>query len=337
MALFEGSLLPHLMAPSSPLSRPPPRELHPREASHLLANTDTLVFDCDGVLWRGKEAIDGASDALARLRASGRRLLFVSNNSTVARRDYAEKLASLGFLGVKEDDIINSGFAASVWLRRRFLEGDNEVSDSAGNTARPKVFVCGEQGLVDEVTGAGFAVVSAPSADTPVRELERLEVDPEIVAVVCGLDRKLNYASLTYAHLCLTEIPGCAFLATNMDTTLPVPGNRMLPGGGATMAGLICSAGRQPDDVVGKPSTFMMSECILAPGGAAGEAGLSPARTLMIGDRLNTDVAFGRRCKLATLLVLTGVSSLADLPEASDEETPDYWAQSVVDLASGLN
>jgi phosphoglycolate/pyridoxal phosphate phosphatase family enzyme len=309
------------------------QELTPERASLLRKDVDTVVFDCDGVLWRSGTAIPGAPEALKAIAASGIRCLFVSNNSTLSRADYVQKFDRLGFSGVNSDDIVSTSSAAGVWLRKRFLgQTQGESSTGGADERRPKVFVCGESGLVAEVTAAGFDVVPPPPSDLTVKEIEAIQVDKDIVAVVCGFDRAMSYAKLTYAHLCLVEIPNCTFLASNLDTTFPVSEGRMVPGSGATTAGLMASTGRHPDGIVGKPEVFIMEECILAGGGSSDT--LDPARTLMVGDRLNTDIAFGRKCGLRTLLVLTGVSQLSDLPDASDLETPDLWAASVADLAA---
>lgn len=124
--------------------------------------------------------------------------------------------------------------------------------------------------------------------------------DPEVGAVLCGLDMHINYKKIGKAFRYLRENEGCLFVATNMDSTFPTHGS-VYPGGGATIAPLVFCSGRQPI-VVGKPEKAMM-DCILETNH------LDKSRTLMVGDRLDTDILFGKTSGIATLMVLTGEST----------------------------
>lgn len=87
--------------------------------------------------------------------------------------------------------------------------------------------------------------------------MDKITIDPGIGAVVCGLDRFFNYYKVLYAYRCLETIPGCLFVATNLDSTYPST-HFNYPGGGATTSPLITATGRQPDFVCGKPNTFLL-------------------------------------------------------------------------------
>lgn len=180
-----------------------------------------FLLDCDGVLWRGNEPLPGAPEAVRALRASGRKVLYFTNNATLSRRGYLEKLRRLGF-EAELSDIYCSSYAAAAWLRGKVK----------------KAYVIGEEGLVEELTLAGIEISSPEEAE----------------CVVVGLDRRLTYRKLEEALLSLRR--GALFVATNKDPTLPTE-RGLAPGAGAIVAALETAAGRRPDVVIGKPSPFM--------------------------------------------------------------------------------
>jgi len=141
--------------------------------------------------------------------------------------------------------------------------------------------------------------------------------------VVCGLDLSINYTKLCKAFQYLTRIPGCHFIVTNEDSTYPVPGGRLI-GGGAVSAPLRYSV-RDPI-CTGKPSTTML-DCIKA------KVHFDPKKTIMVGDRLSTDILFGKNGGLATLLVLTGITTEEEVsgPNASSI-VPDFITQALGDF-----
>ena len=141
-------------------------------------------------------------------------------------------------------------------------------------------------------------------------------LDPSVAAVVCGLDTSINYTKLSKAFQYLTRNEGCVFLATNEDSTYP-DSSGLLPGAGSLSAPLRFALGRDPLSV-GKPSKTMLdcvrAKCVLSgPGSNRADWVLpvcrhdfDPTRTIMVGDRLNTDILFGQQGGVSTLLVLTG-------------------------------
>jgi 4-nitrophenyl phosphatase len=145
--------------------------------------------------------------------------------------------------------------------------------------------VVGEEGLVSALEKAGVTAKS----DHPD-------------AVVVGLCRTFDYAMMSQAmqHLLRPEV---RFVATNGDVTLPVEGGRLVPGSGAIVRAIASCAGRDPE-VVGKPNPYAI-EWILR------EAGVAAADTLVVGDRVETDIAAGQRAGCDVHLVLTGVTRAA--------------------------
>jgi len=189
-----------------------------------------------------------------------------------------------------------------------------------------KVYVIGQDGLEEELRDEGVAYIGGtdPKDNTfqPFK-LEGFELDPSVGAVLCGLDTAINYTKLSKAMQYLTRNPGCLFLATNEDPTYPVSAG-YLPGAGAVSAPLRYALRRDPISI-GKPNATML-DCIKA------KHDFDPSRTIMIGDRLDTDILFGKRGGVSTLLVLTGVTTERDISSPSPIAVPDYILQSLGDL-----
>lgn len=269
-----------------------------------LERIDAFLFDCDGVLWRGDEMIPGASKLVAFLREQGKKVLFVTNNSTKSRATYVEKMKNMG-ISTSKNDIITSASATASYLSRRLEKGSS-------------LYVIGESGLVAELESIGFSCCSQ-SIDT---QLFPTKTDPSIRAVVVGLDRSISYYKLAYGTICLLNESDCLFVATNSDPTMP--GQRtILPGAGAIIASLQTAVGRPPDVCVGKPSHELLDDIIST-------YSLNPSRTCMIGDRLSTDIRFGNLGGLQTILVFSGVTDPSQVESIQDPaEKPHYCVQSV--------
>jgi len=142
--------------------------------------------------------------------------------------------------------------------------------------------------------------------------------------VLCGLDTSINYTKLSKAFTYLRSNKDCAFLATNTDSTYP-SAEGLLPGAGSISAPLSFALGRQPVSI-GKPASTML-DCVKA------KYNFEPKRTIMVGDRLNTDIEFGKNGGLATLLVLTGITHESEVVGPSASKTvPDYFTSSIGDL-----
>ncbi|KAJ7764626.1 HAD-like domain-containing protein [Mycena maculata] len=281
----------------------------------LLAKYDTWMFDCDGVLWHGDRLIDGAIEVLDLLRSRNKKVLFVTNNATKSRKSYKGKFDTLG-VEAHVDEIYGSAYAAAVY-----------VSSVMKLPKDKKVYVIGMKGMEDELRDEGVAFLGGTDpADSTLSpfSLDAFTLDPTVGAVLCGLDTSINYTKLSKAFQYLTRNTGCAFLATNEDSTYPAGGG-LLPGAGAISAPLRYALGRDPVSI-GKPASTML-DCIKA------KVNFDPARTIMIGDRLNTDILFGQNGGLATLLVLTGITTEAEVtgPTASSI-VPDFVTQSIGDL-----
>ncbi|GER33821.1 2-phosphoglycolate phosphatase 2 [Striga asiatica] len=293
--------------------------LNPKSTADLLYSVDAFLFDCDGVIWKGDALIDGVSETLDALRAMDKKLVFVTNNSTKSRRQYAEKFHSLG-ISVTEDEIFSSSFAAAMYLKVNHYPKEK------------KVYVIGEEGILEELELAGFTGLGGPEdwkRTVHLKPNNLFEHDKHVGAVVVGLDQYINFYKLQYATLCIRENPGCLFIATNRDAVGHLTDLQEWPGAGC-MVSAICGSTQKEPIVVGKPSTFLM-EFLLK------KFNIPTSRMCMVGDRLDTDILFGQNAGCRTLLVLSGVTNLRDLGHSSNHILPEYYTGKLSDVFGLFN
>ena len=253
-----------------------------------------VLFDLDGVIYRGKTVLPHATETVAWARHRGLAVRFLTNNSTVTRDEYSRRLGEFG-IPTPPQQVMTSAYATALYLKSR---GDDGAT----------VLVVGEGGLRDEITAVGLHVVLPPAGDG-------------VRYVVVGMDRAFNYASL---HTAMSAIrSGAEFIASNRDPTFPVE-NGLLPGGGTIVAAIESAVGFAPL-LIGKPETRMV-ELVLA------DVKCKPAQALIVGDRLDTDIKTGRAAGIHTALVLTGISSADDARRASEEMKPEWVIETLAQL-----
>lgn len=249
-----------------------------------IRDAEAFIFDMDGVLYRGKQALPGVNEIIAALEARGLPYLLATNNSTATPADYVRRMAEYG-VTVTESHLQTSATATRDYLKR-------ELPDGA------VLLPIGAPALTEQLqAGTTFKITDDPAED--------------VAAVVVGLDQGFTYESMTRAMKAIRN--GARFIATNADATLPVE-DGVLPGAGTMIAAIATASGRQPT-VIGKPETLMMTS-------AVAQLGTSASKTVMIGDRLDTDILAAARAGLTTALVLTGVTTRNDL--AGSDIVPDY-------------
>jgi 4-nitrophenyl phosphatase len=238
-----------------------------------------VVMDMDGVLWRGEEPLPGLAEMFVWLAETGMPYVLASNNSGKTRADYIAKLARMGVDDVPESSIVTSGTATAAYLQSRYRPGT-------------RVHVLGMDGLRQTLDEAGYDVYNQ-SNDEPVE------------VVVVGVDFALTYDKLKQAALYIRS--GADFVGTNPDRTFPLP-EGLVPGTGSLIAALQAATDRQPV-IIGKPGRPMFQ--------AALDVLDSPAaQTVMIGDRLDTDIQGAQEAGLKTILVFSGVTTADELAGA---------------------
>ncbi|XP_013917001.1 PREDICTED: SH3 domain-binding protein 1 [Thamnophis sirtalis] len=297
----------------------------------VLDEAQGLLFDCDGVLWTGERAVPGAPELMERLNQNGKITLFVSNNSRRSVAELERRFSRLGFRGVRGEQVFSSALCSALYLRKRLLGGEAGDGDSAASTPG-RVFVLGGEGLRGELRDAGLRLTDEEGdGDEEPPGQEGLPVR----AVVVGYDDQFTFAKLSEACAYLRD-PRCLLVATDPDPWHPLSSGQRTPGTGSLTAAVETASGRKAT-VIGKPNTYMF-ECIVE------RFGVDPSRMLMVGDRLETDILFGKNCGLDTVLTLTGVSHLeeaqaymaSDSPSAKDL-VPHYYVDSIADLIPGLD
>ena len=251
------------------------------------------AFDLDGTLYRGNEGVPGAHEVVARLESLGARIIYVTNNSGLTRQDYVDKLTSFGFQ-VSIEQIVTSGNVAAHYCLAHQLS---------------RVFVVGESGLVGTLRELGVEVVNADYDGLIGTQTGGAQ------AVVSGICRKaLSYNLIDSAMQ--VAMATLTYIACNRDMTFPVEQGRFCPGSGAIVAAIEACSGVKAI-TVGKPEPAILLH-------ALAQIGMRPEETLMVGDRMDTDIACGKAAGADTCLVLTGVTQKA---------VPNQWCVgSVKDL-----
>ena len=239
-----------------------------------------VIFDLDGVVYRGAQPVPGARELVAWLHERGVLVRFATNNSMIARAGYVERLASMG-IATAADEIVTSSSATVEHLRRH-----------APGVRR--VLAIGADGMREELRAAAFDVTMASElADGhdggPLPE--------PFDAVIVGLDPDVDYGRLGVAMSAVAA--GARLVATNADARYPTAVG-FLPGAGAIVAALATATGVTPE-VIGKPEPAMFAAILEA-------SGVPGADTVVIGDNPASDILGARRAGCAAILVLTGVA-----------------------------
>ncbi len=231
-----------------------------------------LVLDMDGVLWKDTSPLGDLSGIFNRIRVLGLGVVLATNNATMTVAEYLDKLHSF-HVTLEPWQIVTSSEATAQTLARKFPQ-------------KGEIYVVGENGVAAALCEKGFTAITDPEDERPV------------IAVVAGIDRTLTYAKLRRAAFHIRA--GAAFYGTNPDATFPTPVG-LVPGAGAVLAAIETATGTTPI-VIGKPSPYMFEL-------SAERLKLRADEILVVGDRLETDVAGGQALGTRTALVLSGVST----------------------------
>jgi 4-nitrophenyl phosphatase len=254
---------------------------------------DTVLCDLDGVVWLAHQPIAGSVEAVADLRRSGRRVIFVTNNSAATAAQHEQALAEVGIAA--HGDVASSAMAVTALV--------------APGT---RVLVAAGPGVVEALERAGADVVI--NTGEPLTDA--------VDAVVVGIHRDFDYDRLAVAADAARRCR--RLIGTNTDSTYPTP-DGLLPGGGSILAAVAVASGIDPV-IAGKPHqplATLVESMLAEPQGA-----FDPARVLMVGDRPETDGRFAALLGCRFALVRSGVNPAAS--EIDDVTTVDL---DVADLA----
>lgn len=249
-----------------------------------------LILDMDGVIWRSDTPIGNLSEIFSRIEARGLKYVFATNNGTKTPEQYMERLAGFG-VNVQPSQVVTSALGVAFMLSHKYPKGT-------------KIFMIGGDGVRVALEEKGFEVLSISNA-------------AEAKVVVVGIDRSVTFEKMCEATLLIRS--GVPFYATNPDKTFPTPRGE-IPGAGAWISVITTATDVEPI-YAGKPFPFMM------------ELSLERLRTkkeetLVVGDRLETDIAAGQAVECPTALVLSGVST---------KEQANMWAPKIDVIAEDLS
>lgn len=300
-------------------------QITPTNANILTSHYDNFLFDCDGVIWLDEALIPGVKQTLLTLKSLGKRVAFITNNSSKSRNEYLAKFLRLGIDDVTRDMIYPTCYAAAMELHRLKIPKGS------------KVWVLGDHGIEEELKIQGYVPVGGldPSLDLEFDpDHPALQVDPDVKAVVVGSTKQFSYmkVALTLQYL-LHKNKSIPFIGTNIDRSYPGPNGLVLPAGGSVVNLMEYTANRSFISV-GKPSPLFLDMVLES-------QGFDRERTLMVGDTLYTDIKFGNDGKLGgsnggSLLVLTGGSTKEDMERVEEELKPRYYMESLGELGEAL-
>lgn len=255
-----------------------------------------FLFDIDGTIAVGNELLDGALELLKYIEAIGGKSYYITNNSTKSNNDYVEKFRTCFNLETTEDLFITSGYMILQFLLK--------------NYSQDKIFVLGTGSFISELRKNGLRILET--------------AEENIACVVVAYDSELNYGKLIEVCkvLSTTDAP---FYATNPDLCCPIDFG-FIPDCGAICEMITHSTGKEPI-YLGKPSAEVVRICQEA-------SGFTDEETLVVGDRLYTDIACGINAGVDTCVVYTGEAQPKDL-----ENTPypaTYCFQDVRELLNTI-
>ncbi|XP_050075512.1 uncharacterized protein LOC126562947 [Anopheles maculipalpis] len=288
--------------------------LSKKEAKQFLDSFDTVLFDCDGVLWTVFEPIEGANVALELTREHGKCVKFITNNSVRPFASYRQQLLGLGY-NAEEADIIHPARSIVHYLRARKFDG--------------LIYCLGTENFKATLRQAGFELIDGPTQPLPEsfhQIIATVHDDAPVRAVVVDIDFNVNYPKLMRAEMYLKRSEDCLLIAGASDKTIHVRHGCDIIGPGWFVEMLEQAVGRRAI-LLGKPGYQLRA-------GVVQEYGLKqPSRTLLVGDMLEQDMAFGSLCGFQKLLVLSGGTTKEQMGRTNNTlQQPDYYADSVADL-----
>ncbi len=249
-------------------------------------NKKLFLFDIDGTIAVGDTLYDGSKDLLDYIDAIGGKAYYITNNSTKSGADYVRKFKDSFGLSSTEEQFVTSGFMTIQFLKKHYAD--------------KKIFVLGTASFIHELKKNGLTVTE--------------EVDSDIACVLCGYDSELNYQKLISICqvLSTTDVP---FYATNPDLCCPIDFG-FIPDCGAICKMIEYSTGKVPV-YLGKPAKEVCELCLDL-------SGFSKEETLVVGDRLYTDIACGINAGVETCVVYTGEATPEEVAKSPYKPTYAY-------------
>ena len=256
-----------------------------------LKNKKLFLFDMDGTLYLGNRLYDFTEELLYTIKSQGGKYIFMTNNSSKSVNDYIKKLASLG-ITAEYDDFMTSSQATAYYLNKSYK----------GKT----LYVCGTESLKEELRQNGFEITE---------DLTKVDL------IVMGFDTELTFKKLHDVSYMLLTRESIPYIATNPDYVCPTEFGSVPDCG--SVCDMLYNVSKRRPIFIGKPSSLM-------PSLAMEKTGYTKEETVVIGDRIYTDIKSGLNAGASTILVLSGETT-REILEAS-EDNPHYVMESAKEL-----
>lgn len=250
-----------------------------------------FLLDIDGTISFDSTLIDGTMDFVNKVKEIGGKYVFITNNSTKSIKDYVSKFLDMG-IPVDQGNFLTSSYATAVYLKEKY---DNKL-----------LYVLGTKSFIDELREFGLSVTE--------------DIKEHIVAAVVGFDNELTYNKITDISK-LLQTTKIDYIATNPDLACPVSYG-FIPDCGA-ICNMIKEAVKREPEYIGKPNRLMVDMAIK-------HSSFTEEETVVIGDRLYTDIACGINAGVDTIVVFTGEAKFKDLDKTSFQ--PTYFCDTIKDV-----
>lgn len=311
-----------------------PQSFRRETFQNFLNSCDNFLFDCDGVVWNWPKEIPGSVEFINKLKLIGKKCFFVTNNSTRTRRTFSKQLENFGIKNITENQILST-----AWTLAQYLKSEN---------FNDKVFLVGNSAMAEELDELSIEHNSLEEHQDFIFDstnYNEIRLDPSIKCVAIGIDYEFSFQKMIYASSYLKH-GDCIFLATNDDSSLPVPyENIVIPDAGSILSSIEKTVGKKAL-VIGKPRCTMWE--ILSR-----VHDLNSKNTCMIGDRLDTviilieilqlkfifskDILFASNAEIEkSILVFSGITKENDMWKAVSQKEqnkiPKFYANSLGEL-----
>lgn len=237
-----------------------------------------FLLDMDGTIYLDNTLFDGTPEFLSTVKEMGGKYIFMTNNSSKSVDKYIEKLASLGIPSGRDDFLTSTDATVDYLLRKGYR----------------KIYALGTQSFRTQLSGAGLPITDTLSDKT----------GSDIDCLCMGFDSELTFKKLEDACILLTGRDDVDYIATNPDLVCPT-WYGYVPDCGSVSIMLENATKRKPK-FIGKPEPEMALS-------AMEKYGYTPEETVIVGDRLYTDIACGVNAGIGTAFVLSGEGTLADI------------------------
>ena len=259
-----------------------------------LKNKKLFLFDMDGTVYLDETLFDGAKELFSAIDQKKGKYVFITNNSSRSVGDYVLKMHRLGLKNITEEHFYTSGQAAQAFLSE--------------NYPGKRVYVQATASLIKEYRALGMDVTD--------------EYDESASAILVGFDTEVTGEKIYGTCKMLTNLK-VPYFATNPDLVCQVDFG-FIPDCGTYCDALERATGRKPI-YIGKPAPTMIFT-------AMKKFGYSAEETVVVGDRLYTDVASGNNALVDTVCVLSGEATAEEILNASGEKVPTFVLKSIADL-----